>query len=65
MATRVKVDIGATVNLGDFNNIKFDFGIEDDVPEGTTRSEHFQKCFDWVWNRLDAEVDRAKKAARG
>lgn len=65
MPTRIKVEIGATVNLGDFNNIKFDFGIEDDVPEGKTPNEHFDKCFKWVWTRLEKNVDEAKAAARG
>lgn len=65
MPTRIKCDIGATVNLGDFNNIKFDFGIEDDVPEGVTRAEHWEKCFNWVWTRLEKNVDEARKAARG
>ena len=65
MPARIKISIGSTVNLGDFNNVKFDFGIEDDVPDGSTRSEHFEKCFNWVWNRLDSEVSKAKRAARG
>jgi len=57
--------VGSTVNLGDFNNIKFDFGIEDDVPEGSTRAEHFDRLFQWVWTRLEKNVDEARAAARG
>lgn len=63
MLTRVKVNVGYTVNMGEFNSIRFDFGIEDDVPQDSTRSAHMDKCFDFVWNKLEPQVDRARKAS--
>jgi hypothetical protein len=65
MPARVKVNIGYTVNMGDYENIRFDFGIEDDTREQEKASEAFTRCFNFVWTRLDAEVDKARKAARG
>ena len=65
MPTRVKVNIGYKVNMGDYENIDFNFGIEDDVPEGSTMPEHFEKCFNWTFNRLEKEVEKARAAARG
>jgi hypothetical protein len=57
--------VGYTVAMGDFEFIRFDFGIEEDVPEGKTRNETFDKCFNWTWGKLEAEVDKARKAATG
>jgi hypothetical protein len=51
--------------MGNFETIGFDFGIEEDVPEGVTRTDHFDKCFNWVWNRLEPQVDKARAAAKG
>ena len=36
---RVTYRIGATVNTGDFNNIKPEFEISADVPDGTNPAE--------------------------
>jgi hypothetical protein len=63
--TRVKVAVGYTVAMGDFEFVRFDFGLEEDVPEGMTRAEVFDKSFNWTWNRLDEKVVEARKAARG
>ena len=65
MPARVKVNIGYTVNMGDYEFIRFDFGIEDDTRESEKASEAWDRCFKFVWARLDAEVDKARKAARG
>lgn len=65
MPTRIKCDISYKVNMGNFETIGFDFGIEEDVPEGVTRTDHFDKCFNWVWNRLEPQVDKARAAAKG
>lgn len=62
---RVKADIAYTVNMGDYESLRFNYGLEDDVPEGKTRGETWEKCFDFVWTRLNKSVDEARKAARG
>jgi len=51
--------------MGDFEFVRFDFGLEEDVPDGKTRKEIFDKSFDWCWTRLDAEVTKARAAAKG
>lgn len=63
--TRISVRLASKVNLGNFENIEFDFGISEDTPEGMTRGEHFDKLFGWVWERLEKNVDEARRAARG
>jgi len=39
--TRITVRIRRVVNLGDFNNIEYMMGVEEDVPPGKKTSEHF------------------------
>lgn len=63
MPTRVKVNIGYTVNMGDFNSIRFDFGIEDDKRDNETTSEAHDRVFKMVWNKLEHQVDRARQAS--
>jgi hypothetical protein len=65
MPARVKVNVGYTVNMGDFESLRLDFGIEDDTRENEKATETFDRCFKFVWTRLEAEVDKAKRAARG
>lgn len=65
MPARVKVSIGYTVNMGDYENIRFDFGIEDDTRENEKAAEAWDRCFKFVWSRLDSEVEKARQAARG
>lgn len=37
---RIKVQVGFTLNVENFENVRYEFGVEDDVPEGKKVSEH-------------------------
>jgi hypothetical protein len=32
MPSKVRVSLGGTVNLGDYNNTRFDFSVETEIP---------------------------------
>jgi hypothetical protein len=65
MPARVKVNVGYKVNMGNYETVSFDFGIEDDTRESEKAAEAFDRCFKFVWTRLENEVDKARAAARG
>lgn len=65
MPARVKVNMGYTVAMGDFEFIRIDFGIEDDVRPDEKSGQCFDRLYEWTEKRLSQEVDKARKVARG
>ena len=64
MPTRVKANVGYTVNMGDFNSIRFDFGIEDDKRPDETASEAMDRCFKFCWAKLEPRVEEARRESQ-
>lgn len=62
LATRIKYNLGGTVNLKNYENIKVDFGIEDDVRDGESfddaRARIVQKV-DESWRELIVAAAKA------
>lgn len=55
--TIVKVSYSATINLGNFNNVKIDFGVEDWVREGESTEDALKRVSTLVEEQL---AERAK-----
>lgn len=62
--SKVKVSMGYTVNMGDYENIRFDYGIETDTREGETAAAAFERAEEFVSKRLFSAVAEAKQQAR-
>lgn len=50
---RVKVTVGRTLNLGNYESCRIDVGLEADVQEGEGRKDAFKK----LWKEADAQLD--------
>lgn len=46
--SRIRAAVGVTHNLGDFNSVRIDFAIEEDVPEGKSTDEYAQELYERV-----------------
>lgn len=53
---------GATINCGNYNNIRIEFSAEVEVPEGEDPEACFEKLRDYVTAKVKAEVARNGKA---
>lgn len=53
MSDRIRVQVGVTRNLGDFNSLRLDAAIETDVRTGETVDEAFERA----WAKADEQVD--------
>ena len=52
MKERVKVSLGKTYNLGSYESMRLDVGIEADVPDSTNLTNTFNFCMLWTIERL-------------
>jgi len=58
--TRVKVSLGYTLNLGNFQSLRIDLGIDEDRKENETVSEAFDRVYSFVEQRLVEKINEAK-----
>lgn len=58
--TRVKVALGYTLNLGNFQSLRIDLGIDEDRREGETVSETFDRVYSFVEQKLVEKINEAK-----
>lgn len=67
MNQRVKVNLGFTRNLGNFNSCRVDIGFEDDVRDEETVEEARKRVYEEVENelmhRLEQVVEQIKEVA--
>lgn len=64
MTTRVKVDLSFTRNLGNYESIKINVGVEDDVRDGETVDSATERVYAFVEGKLiqkTAEVEEELK----
>ena len=62
MADRVSASIGYTMNMGDFNSMRFDFGVETDVREGETAKAAMERAREFVSATLSTEIQKASSS---
>ena len=58
--TKVNVTLGYTLNLGNFQSLRFDLGIVDSRREGETVNEAFERIYNFVELKLGEKVAEAK-----
>jgi hypothetical protein len=63
--TKVKCSHGFTMNLGDFQSYRVDFGVEDDVREGESVHDAMQRVNHFVESTLEAKVRQIAAENRG
>jgi hypothetical protein len=57
--TRVTVSLGYTLNLGNFQSLRIDLGIEDSKREGENTAEAFDRVYDFVETKLSEKIKEA------
>ncbi len=58
--TKVTVALGYTLNLGNFQSLRIDLGIEDSRRDGETVNDAFDRVYSFVEGKL---ADKVKEAA--
>jgi len=59
--TKVTVSLGYTLNLGNFQSLRIDLGVEDSRRDAETVNEAFDRVYAFVENKLIAKINEAKE----
>jgi hypothetical protein len=57
--TRVKVGLGYTLNLGNFQSLRIDLEVTDSKREGENTNDAFERIYEFVEERLAIKVKEA------
>ena len=57
--TKVSVALGYTLNVGNFQSLRIDLGIEDSRRDGENISEAFERVYEFVETKLTEKVKEA------
>lgn len=57
--TKITVALGYTLNLGNFQSLRVDLGIEDSRRDGETVTEAFERVYEFVEAKLAEKVAEA------
>lgn len=57
--TKVTVSLGYTLNLGNFQSLRVDIGVEDSKREGENTADAFERVYEFVENKLAEKVKEA------
>lgn len=58
--TKVKVTLGYTANLGNFESLRLDLGVVDSKRDGETTDQAFERVYKFVEEKLTEKVAEAK-----
>jgi hypothetical protein len=58
--TKVTVSLGYTRNVGNFQSLRIDIGIEDQLRDGEHVQEGFDRVYSFVEQQLSAKLQEAK-----
>ena len=58
--TKVTYSLGYTLNLGNFESLRIDFGVEDDLKEGESVKDASERVYSFVEKTLVEKVKEAK-----
>jgi hypothetical protein len=58
--TKVTVTLGYTMNLGNFQSLRIDIGVEDQLRDGEHVQEGFERVYSFVEQQLAAKLQEAK-----
>lgn len=54
--TKVKVALGYTLNVGNFQSLRIDIGIEDSRRDGETITDAFERVYSFVETKLSEKI---------
>ena len=63
--TKVTVSLGYTLNVGNFQSLRIDLGIEDSRREGENINDAFERVYSFVENKLTEKVKEASAEIQG
>lgn len=63
--TKVRVALGYTLNLGNFQSLRIDLDITDARRDGETVNDAFDRVYKFVENKLTEKVREAQSEADG
>lgn len=58
-ATKVSVTLGYTLNLGNFQSLRFDIGVVESRRDGENINEAFDRVYSFVEDKLSEKVKEA------
>jgi len=58
--TKVNVALGYTLNLGNFQSLRMDLGVEDSRRDGETIQDAFDRVYSFVEAKLVEKINEAK-----
>jgi len=58
--TKVNVALGYTLNLGNFQSLRIDIGVEDSLRSEEHVGDAFNRVYDFVEQKLIAKIQEAK-----
>jgi hypothetical protein len=61
--TKVSVALGYTLNLGNFQSLRFDFSVTDNARNGETADQAFSRIYKFVEDKLTEKVKEAETEA--
>jgi len=64
-STRVTVSLGYTLNLGNFQSLRIDLGIEDARRDKESVNDAFERVYSFVENKLAEKVREASSELEG
>jgi hypothetical protein len=59
--TKIRVDLGITMNTGNFQSARIDMGIEDDVRDGETVDDAITRVYSKVESRINGKIEEMQK----
>lgn len=57
--TKVRVALGYTLNLGNFQSLRIDLEVSDSKRDGENTNEAFERVYEFVENKLAEKVKEA------
>jgi hypothetical protein len=58
--TKINIALGYTLNLGNFQSLRIDLGVEDSRREGETVQQAFDRVYEFVEARLVEKINETK-----
>ena len=63
--TKVNVALGYTLNLGNFQSLRIDLGVEDSKRDGEKIDEAFERVYSFVESKLAEKIKEASSEIEG
>jgi hypothetical protein len=63
--TRVRVALGYTLNLGNFQSLRIDLEVQDNKRDGENTNDAFERVYSFVEDKLAEKVREASQEIEG